>query len=171
MVSAALKMEPAEEMPLERLALEEANGDLVGAVNWLTSQIMAEPRIVGDEQLASWARAWAYAKVHSAIASERKTALRPVTNDTFASALSGAMQSELTRMMDTPLFGGKRLRDATVEEVRESARRYALIAEDTGRKARWQSAVADAAEKKRGKTIGTALDEKTLTRLWDESDV
>lgn len=171
MASAALKVEPVEEIPLEREALEEAGGDLIAAIELLTSRIMAEPRIVGEDQLGSWARAWASAKVYSLIAHDRKASLRPVANDTFGDALKGAMQAELTRMMDTPLFGGKRMRDATVEEVRESARRYALLAEDTGRKARWQELVAEAAEKKRAKTIGTALTEKVLVELWDKSDV
>lgn len=171
MASAALKVGPTEEVSLERMALDDAGGDMIRAVELLTSQIMAEPRIVGKEQLGTWARAWAYAKVHALVANERKSSLRPVGNDSFGEALKGAMQTELTRLMYTPLFGGKRMCDATPDEVRESARRYAMIADDTGRKARWQEAVAEAAEKKRGRTIGEALNEKTLARLWDQSDV
>lgn len=172
MASAAFKIEPVEEVPLEREALDDAGGDMVAAVELLTRRIMAEPRVVGEDQLGSWARAWAYERVHSLVRRDRQSSLRPVVaNDTFGQSLQGAMQAELTRMMDTPIFGGKKLRDATVEEVRESARRYALLAEDTGRKARWQNAVADVAEKKKGKTIGSALTEKVLVELWDKSDV
>lgn len=160
----------AEELPIERIALDDANGDLPTAVNLLTARILAHPEIV-KQHLPEWARAWAHAKVHGLIAARRQTILRSVGKSSqFSTALAGAMSNEMQRLMETPIFGGKRLADATPAEVRESAARYQALADNNAQMARWQRLVADAAAEKDAETIGAALTEATLARLWSEAD-
>ena len=169
MIAAQLK--PETVISLERLALDEAGGDAPRAVEILTDRILANPEIV-QAHLPDWARAWAHAKVHGLIASKRQAILRVAgRSDGFANALVGAMSNELARLMDTPIFGGKRMAEATPEEVRESATRYQALADNNARMARWQRLVADEAAAKKGSTIGETLTEATLARLWSEADV
>lgn len=170
MPAAAAKVIESEEAPIEQLALDDAGGDPQAAVDLLTERILAQPEIV-QEHLPDWARAWAHAKVHGLIASRRQRILRSVNSGSlFADALGTAMNNEWTRLMDMPIFGGKRMGDSTPEEVRESAARCHSLAADYGRKARWQKMVADEAEKKGEGVIGKVLTEDALTRLWSEAD-
>ena len=158
-----------EELPLERIALDEADGDLPLAVEILTDRILSQPEIV-QAHLRDWARAWAHAKVHGLIAAKRKAIVRSINSrGSFAASLAGAMSNEMLRLMDTPIFGGKRIADATPAEVRDSAARYQALADNNAQMARWQRLVAD--EAKDAETIGAALTEATLARLWSAADV
>ncbi len=170
MAAAARKIEP-EEVSLERLALDEAAGDPPRAVEILTERILAEPDIV-QAHLRDWARAWAHAKIHYLLAARRKAILRAVGNgETFANGLATAMSNEFSRLMDMPIFGGKRLGDATPDEVRESAVRYQAIANNNATEAQWHRKVADAAEAKGAGLIGELLTEEELSGLRNEADV
>lgn len=170
--AALIKDEQVEEIRIEQLALDDAGGDPEKAVELLTDRILEQPDII-QAHVRDWARAWAHGKVHDLLSTKRASIILAVSNNSgnFANSLAVAMKNERDRMMDMPLFGGKRLADATPEEVRESSRRYSALASDTARKARWQSMVADAAEAKGGGIIGKALTEKALTQLWEKSDV
>ncbi len=158
-----------DEVPLEQIAFDEANGDPPKAVEILTARVLAEPEIV-SAHLSDWARAWAHAKIHGILAAQRKSILRSVgSSDKFGNSLAAAMSNELGRLMDMPIFGGKRLGDATPYEVRESAARYQAIANNNATEARWQLMVADEADEKGGGIIGKVLNEETLTRLRSEA--
>lgn len=170
MANAAVVIE-VEEVPIERIALDDADGDPQAAVEILTERILAQPEIV-QAHLPEWARAWAHQKIHGLISSKRQAIIRAVNSNTsFTDALGAAMQSNYNRLMDMPIFGGaKRLADATPEEVRESAARYQSLAAINSQQARFQRKVADEAEKKGEGTIGKVLTEEALTRIWSEAD-
>ena len=167
--SVAKVVQVIDDEPIERIALDDAKGDPVAAVELLTKRILADPDIVRDD-FHKWAHSWSHAKVYGLLAQQRRTILRVVNSDNFASALSSAMNNEMVRLMDMPIFGGKRMADATPAEVRESAKRYELLADDTARKARWQNMVAAEAEKVGADVIGAALTEDALVRLWGAAD-
>lgn len=77
---------------------------------------------------------------------------RPSAPDARAAALA---QVNATTLYDFPLPGGKRLGDATREEIAEAAQFYMKQANDMAWKARWLSAVA--AKVPKGKTARKAL--------------
>ncbi|AJA07461.1 hypothetical protein SKP52_02630 [Sphingopyxis fribergensis] len=158
-----------ETVPLERIALDDAGGDPQAAVEMLTDRILAEPEIV-QSHLRDWAKAWAHAKVHSLLANQRKRILGTATGTGFAKALAAGMEAEMGRWMDMPLYGGKLMKNATPDEVRESAASYQAIADHNAGEARWQRKVADAADAKGGGIIGKVLNEKTLAALRSEAD-
>lgn len=167
------KDEQVEEIRIEQIALDDAGGDPDKAVELLTERILEQPEIV-QAHLPEWAKAWAYHKVRMLLGQRRVSILAAVgggNSGTFADHLATAIKNEADRLMDLPIFGGKRLADATAEEVRESARRYAALASDNARKARFYDLVADAAEKKGGGVIGKVLNENGLTSLWEKADV
>jgi len=156
------------EITLEEEALAGADGDMVEAVNILTARILSN----GDAQrmMPEWARAWAYDRVHELVAQRRRVILREAPSKDFGPSLQVAMRNEIGRYMNTPIFGGKRLGDATPDEVRESARRYGLLANDANRKARWYEMIADAASKKGDAPISKTLSEQALAQMWEQSD-
>lgn len=169
MAVAAKVIEP-EEIPLERIALDDAGGDPQAAVELLTDRILGEPEIV-QTHLRDWARTWAHQKIHGLLKSKRQAIIRAVnSNDTFSNALNAAMKSNFDRLMDMPIYGGKRLADATPDEVRESARRYQEVADNNSQQARFQRKVAEEAEKKGEGPIGKVLTEEALSRIWSEAD-
>lgn len=163
-----------EEITLEELALEEADGDMQQAVEIMTDRLLENPAYV-KSLLREWAKAWAYDRVHSFVALKRRIAMQARPNDARAAeALRVAVRMNALRVMDTPIFGGKRLGDATVEEMRESARRYEMLADDTRRKACWHALIADEAEKRVGVSsetpIGDILSEEVVASLKEQAN-
>lgn len=167
--------EPDEIAELVAAALDDSDGNIIEAADALADKLIQTPALV-KEHLRDWARSWAYHRITDILAIRRKSIVRGLAGPTpaagFQNALGAAVQSEFDRLMDMPLFGGKRLGDATAAEVRESAERYDTKAKDMARKARWQIAVAEAVESgSNGEdaTVRGTLAEATLIRLWEEA--
>lgn len=156
------------ELTLEEIALDDARGDMMEAVKILTARILANGDAV--RMMPDWARAWAYDRVHELVAQRRRVILKEAPSKSFGPNLEVAMRNEVGRFMNTPIFGGKRLGDATPEEVRESARRYGLLADDASRKARWYELIANEAAKKGDKPVSETLSEDDLAQMWEKSD-
>ncbi|MEQ5789054.1 hypothetical protein J3454_14250 [Erythrobacter sp. NFXS35] len=169
---------------LAQEAIELACQDRAAARATLVATVLADAALQA-RHLEYIVGIWAEAEISTAITNRRATVMREVTasvervNGTaFQSALREAAANNLARFADMPIWGGKRLADATPAELRESARRYALLSSDAARKSRWQELVADAADAKvsakRKATpetpIGTLLDEVTLRNLWEQAD-
>lgn len=164
-------------MDIERKALKDAKGDVGKAVTLLTERILSDKKFI-DMMLPEWAKLWAYQKVHGAIAADRREVI--VTNmqskidggscASFTSALKSAVASEKARFLDMRIFGGKRIADATADELRESARRYRELAEDTSIKSRFHAMIADAVDKAKAATAGQAVSEDQLSTLWNEAE-
>lgn len=91
--------------------------------------------------------------------------------DAFVRDLAGAVQRNHLRMMDMPLWGGKRLRDATPDEIRASAEQYRTRGSTMLRLARFQTAVAEkAAAADMTKPIGSTMSADEIDALWEASD-
>ena len=69
-------------------------------------------------------------------------------------------------LMDFPLPGGKRLGEATADEVRTAAEFYSKQAGNMAHKARWLSMIA---ARVKDKTVKDALTEKKLRELQKET--
>lgn len=159
---------PAE---LARAALDDADSDLEAATDALTAKLLASPELI-KTHLRKIVSEWARQQIMAVLKGRRQHIIEVARTGSFQEGLQTAMRNELTRLMDIPIFGGKRLGDATPEEVRESAARYNALAKDTARKAHWQQLVADTAEKNGGASspIASTLSEATLNKLWEEAD-
>lgn len=83
---------------------------------------------------------------------------------TSVAALANGIRESI---LNFPLAGGIRLRDATREQVEEQAQRYAAASRDMGHKARWLSAIAQRVEP--GQTVGECLSEDDALALHREA--
>jgi hypothetical protein len=107
--------------------------------------------IVEDEMRAERRAVWA----------EAGRTNRPKTSVT---ALANGIRRSL---LDFPLAGGKRLRDATRDEVIEQAQLYAAQARDMGFKARWLELIGARVDD--GRTVGECLTEADALALREEA--
>lgn len=176
MTACAKPVQADDEVSVEQQAFFDAEGDPERAIDLLTSRILADPKIVSS-YLPEWAKTWARQRISNIVANGRAKIIRvvssaqPAETGGFSKALGQAMSNEFRRLMDMPIHGGKRIADATPDEVRESAAWYQQTANGYARMACWQHAVAVEAAKNGGDTIGASLSEATLTRLWSEANV
>jgi len=83
---------------------------------------------------------------------------------TSVAALANGLRESL---MNFPLAGGIRLRDATRAEVEAQAALYASASRDMGHKARWLAAIAERTPE--GARVGDALTEAEVTALHGEA--
>lgn len=167
-----------------RLALDACDNLIADATQWAVDWMSANPAWVARYQ-DEMARRWMLNHLHRAVNDQRHLATggapahhagnRAQENVVaFQSQLTATIADNYSRMMDAPLWGGKRIGDATPPEIRESAEQFAKSGKAMTRKANWQTAVADAAEKNGvGPTdkIRESLSERTLAKLWEESCV
>lgn len=95
------------------------------------------------------------------------TATKPVVD--FAAAL----RENYRRMIDMPLWGGKRLGDATMAEIAESARRFHLSSKTMERQARFHAAVAAEMERLDVDPDWRAADvlsADAIDQIWEKTD-
>ncbi len=67
-------------------------------------------------------------------------------------------------LLDMPLAGGMKLRDADRDAVLDQSRRYEAISSDTGRKARWLALIGQSVPA--GRTVGDVVTEERAADLW-----
>lgn len=151
-------------------ALDDAGGDLETAADALSAKILSSPDLI-KTHLAKIVEAWAHEQIRFALRDQRKSIVRSASAMSRP-GLDAAMRNELARLMDMPIYGGKRIGDATPAEIRASAGQYRTSARSYGVQATWQEAVAAAAEKNgpADKPIKSTLSEATLAKLWEEAD-
>lgn len=168
---------------LARLALAEAPGPLENAVAWAAEWLEKNPDW-RESHRKEMEVVWLRHAINGAICHERKVSNGLPTGGGRTSAsnvipmpantVAAAIADNYSRMMDFPLWGSsKRIGDATVAEIRASAEGFGKQGRTLLRKERWQLAVADAAEKNSDNPeapIRESLPERTLARLWEESD-
>lgn len=82
---------------------------------------------------------------------------------TSIAALANGLRDSL---MNFPLSGGIRLKDATREQVEDQARLYAAASRDMGLKARWLTAIAQRVQP--GQRVAEVLSEADVTALHGE---
>lgn len=88
----------------------------------------------------------------------------PPKSKTSVSALANGIRGSL---MNFPLAGGVRLRDATREQVEAQASLYDSASRDMGHKARWLAAIAARVDP--GQRVGEALTEDVIDALHGET--
>ena len=110
-------------------------------------------------------REWCSEQVCAHLSRIRAAAIYPAAVDQGGARLRAAMRVFL---MDFPLPGtGKRLGDATGDEVGAAAAFYRGVAADASLKARWLAAVAERAEPA---VVADALPEAELQELRKQAD-
>lgn len=157
------------------MALERADYDRERAVEELVKLIMDDEVYVKEnfERIMSH---WARSLIQNASCRQRKAVTREikiVDRGVFSENLRDAMRNARIRMMDDPVYGGKRLGDCTIVEVRESASEYAKMARSHDARAKFHSAVAEeAARNAQAETdrIRDVLTEQTLLRIKEQTD-
>jgi hypothetical protein len=166
--------DPEQALKASELAaqfLADANDDRDRAAELLADYLLSRPALL-RVHLMSLVLTWAKGQIGAALSKRREAIISAASRPDSGERLVSAMRNEFTRLMDMPLYGGKRLGEATAVELRESARQYAQLAKATSTQAAWQEKVAAAAEKNGSPTdrISAVLSEKTLAKLWEETN-
>lgn len=152
---------------LARRFLDEADGSTYAATQALQAKIASDKAL--RAAIASEAiMAATYAAVQKEVRQDRRSiwesAGSPQRSKTGVAALAEGIRNSL---MDFPLSGGVRLRDATREEVEAQSSLYASVARDTGHKARWLALIAGRINP--GQKVGSALTEADLKAAHEEA--
>lgn len=159
----------------------EAKGQIISeARQWMLDWLRKNPEWIAahlEEVVGSWANEQLRRAVQDnnrALRGDQhgsmidKTAITP-----FETALTEAINANYSRMMDASIWGGKKIGDATPDEIRDSARRFAENGSSMLRQHRWQSAIAEAAEKNGAgpnEPVRNVLSPTTFDQLWEQSD-
>ena len=156
---------------MARACLEASADNIDTAAAAMADKLLGSPDLL-REHLTTVVRQWARAQILSIIGKRRMQIVANQGGQNFRESLDTAMRNEYGRFMDMPLYGGKRLGDATPREVRESAEQYGAISKDARRKARWQEAIAAEAYKqgKAHEPIRNTLNEAALARMWEDAN-
>lgn len=183
-VMGAVAKEKDELLPKDivRMALAASNNIVQQGVEWMLAWIMDHPEWIAVHQDAIL-RAWVQGHMNNELNYQRNSCLgtgakqkgaRSENIVSFQSALTEAINSNYSRMMDAPLYGGKRIGDATPAEIRASAEQFQTNGKSMLKKAVWQFRVAEKAEENGcgvNEPVRTALTPKTFEELWEASDV
>lgn len=164
-----------------RMAMEASDNERLAATDWAVDWVRSNPEWA-KSHFGEMMRSWFSWRIGMLVSDERRVSSGErggggysAANVTpFKSALTEAVNANYSRMIDSPIWGGKPIGNATPEEIRESARQFDLHGKSMIRKARWQILVADAAEKNGAgvnEPVRTALTPKTFEQLWEETDV
>ena len=154
---------------LARRHLDDAGNDVAEATEALVD-LLCDDAATLRSVLRPVIEEAARTTVGDAMRAERKAILGSYKSRTDAAgrAAVAALASGITRsLLDFPLAGGVRLRDASRTEVEEQAGLYEAFASDQARKARWLRAVADRMGTAR--KVADALDEATITELFESA--
>lgn len=103
------------------------------------------------------------AGVQNGIRKERASIIHRVTRDRVVALAEGMLPC----LLDIPLAGGKKLRDASRTEVLEQVNRYETQAGNMMHKARWLRLVAQSVPD--DKSVGDVLPESRVKELYQEA--
>lgn len=156
----------ARQQSLIAEAYSASDGSIQAAVDTLYQLATADKTFIA-EKLPEIVRAWCDERIRMHVGAIRLSTWTPPNADPKGKGarLTNAIANSL---LDFPLPGGKRLGDATPQEVRAGAAMYRMQADDMAWKARWLEKVADAAGRKR--TISAALSESDLRKLQEQTN-
>lgn len=166
---------------LARMAMEASSNINVDATEWALDWMRKNPKWVSQHQ-DEMMRYWIGHHIRTASSGNHRalrgdagvgTALQPANILPFQSALTQAVNANWSRMMDAPIWGGKKIADATPDEIRESARNFALNGNSMLRRSRFEIAIAEAAEKNgagSNEPVRNVLSPTTFEQLWEKSD-
>lgn len=156
--------EPVTIARLAREALGRLDGDAKRATDFVVDRLSANAVLLREVVRAAVGDAVTM-RVGEALRKQRSAIVSATTGDRGAVvALSTGWTAAL---LDMPLAGGKRLREATREEVVAQAHRYDAQAKDMGHKARWLTLVAQAVPS--DKVVGDVMDDARAAELFAEA--
>ncbi|MGH2341100.1 hypothetical protein ACRC7T_06400 [Segnochrobactraceae bacterium EtOH-i3] len=159
---------------MARAALNRSDGDVVAATNALCrdlSDVKTLRSVVSDVVAIT-----AHDLVSTAMRSDRQAILRrasaPLPDNLTPSDPNGRARVEafaraMAGIMDYPLSGGLKLRNATRADLVRQAAIHASFASDHNAKARWFSALADRTPE--GATVGSILAPDVVITLYNEN--
>lgn len=175
----AQRKEQTEILPIDlgRMALEATDDCMAKATDWAFDWLKQNPAWAAN-YAEDMARKWAEAQVGYALKVARRKIGQASTSPSpvvvpFQSQMTAAIEANYSRMIDAPIWGGKKIGDATPQEIRESADQYHKQGSNMIRKSAWQIAIAEAAEKNGAginEPVRKVLAPKTFEQLWEETD-
>jgi hypothetical protein len=165
MATAARKNQNAIDVPaLAARELAANTGDVAGAAKAMETKARANPALwmaLTDSLLPQAC----YDAIRAQCRKERRT-IWTAPNYT-PGGNGGRVVKHALGLLDFPLPGGKRLRDATADEVRAAAQFYHAQAATMARQGRWLDLVA--AQVAPNCTVGQVLDETKLGQLQSQA--
>ena len=170
MITAQKKAEPKDPVAdAAKSALEAANGDVKAATAVLEKQVRGD-RALRDTLTDPLISNACYDAIRRQCHVERRQVWAPPAEKLVATGVTGAhrvVKLAAGNLLTFPLPGGKKLGEATRDDVAEAASFYKSQSEDMGHKARWlqligQSIPAD-------KTVADVLTDKRLRELQSEA--
>lgn len=149
---------------LAREALRDSDGRTKEAIDLLTKRLAEDKRLMREV-------------VADAIVLASTDLIEGAMRDTRASVTYSASQARAGvvalangikfSILDFPLAGGVKLRDASPTQLKEQIDRYDAIGRDVTHKARWLRMVAKAVGN--NPRVGDALDDDRAQQLWNEA--
>ncbi len=125
---------------LAREALESVDGIVPDAVDALYQRLINDKTLLAVF-LPAMVRAWCASMVGTATSLKRASSWKPQAPQHNAARLNAAIR---TTLMSFPLPKGKRLGDASKDDLQDAIGHYSRISDDAAWKGRWLSKIATA---------------------------
>jgi hypothetical protein len=143
-----------------RKALDAANGDVVKAVTILERKARSEP-LIANALVMPLLKTACYDAIRAVCRHDRR---KVWTSPNYSAGGNGERVHQLaSSLMDFPLPGGKKLAQATRDDLQEAGKFYGMQADNMAHKARWLLAIADRLEGR--KMVKSCLSESDLVSL------
>jgi hypothetical protein len=160
---------PAIEAPvsiraLARETLRECDGKTKDAIDLLTKKLASDKRLM--REVVADAVVIASTELIEGAMRHTREAVTYSASQARAGVVALANGIKFA-ILDFPLAGGVKLRDATPAQVKEQIDRYDAIGRDVLHKARWLRLVAKATG--HNQRVGDALDDDRAQHLWNEA--
>jgi len=149
---------------LARQALKDAGGKTKLAIDALTAQLMNDKRLMREVVAEAVVIASDDLVQHSMRATREAVVVSAAKARNGVAALANGIKFSI---LDFPLAGGVKLRDATPAEVTEQIDRYEAIGRDVTHKARWLRLVVQGVP--RDRRIGDVISDERAQELWNEA--
>lgn len=146
---------------LARETLAQCNGDHADARRKLLSRLLTDRKL-----LATVLEPIIASALHDKLGSLQGNARHHITKSQGKNAVAALADGIARSLMDFPLAGGLRLRDASREQVAAQAQIYQDNADTMGHRARWLALVAQSLPD--GKTVGSTMSEERLAELFEQ---
>ncbi len=146
-------------------AWNDSDGTIEDAIGILFDYAGRDKTFI-SEHLPALLKAWCRDEISGLVGAIRLKAWRPPNMSETGNGARLRAAFKMT-LLDFPLPGGKRLGDASAQDVRDGATHYALLAADTAHKARWLFKVADAVPD--DEMVSQVLTDTDLRKMQEET--
>lgn len=149
---------------LARTALEQCGGNTAEATD-AVAEILANDKRLARSVAAEAIALASYELVQHRMRDNRSAVVLSANRSRDGvAALANGIRAAL---LDFPLAGGMKLRDATPDEVTEQIDRYDAIGRDVSHKAKWLRLIVQSVP--RNKLIGEVISDDRAQELWNEA--